>query len=107
MLVQAAFEQHLWWLALIIVASSLLAVIYVWRLVEVLYLQKPNSDVTLKEVPMLIVAPMWVAAIACLYFGLDTRFILDAAATAAEGLMVGSAGMAEFSTATSIAATDH
>jgi len=107
MLVQAAFEQHLWWLALIIVASSLLAVIYVWRLVEVLYLQKPNSDVTLKEAPMLIVAPMWVAAIACLYFGLDTRFILDAAATAAEGLMAGSAGMAEFSTATSIAATDH
>ena len=106
-LVQAAFEQDLWWLAMIVVASSLLAVVYVWRLVEVLYLQKPHPDVIHEEAPMLIIAPMWIAAAACLYFGLDTRFILDAAATAADGLMAGSAGMADNATAASIAASDH
>ena len=36
-LVQAALEQSLWWLVVLIVASSLLAVEYVWRLVEALY----------------------------------------------------------------------
>lgn len=103
-LVQAAFEQNLWWLALIIVASSLLAVVYVWRVVEALYLQAPHPDAKHKEAPMLMVAPMWVAALACLYFGFDTDFILAAARTAAEGLMAGSAGMSEISTAAAAAA---
>ena len=105
-LVQAAFENGLWWLALIIVASSLLAVIYVWRVVEVMYLQAPHPDATYKEAPFLMVAPMWVAAFACLYFGFDTDFILANARVAAEGLMAGSAGMAEISSAAA-AATDH
>jgi multicomponent Na+:H+ antiporter subunit D len=106
MLVQAAFEQGLWWLALIIVASSLLAVVYVWRVIEALYLQPPNPDAIHKEAPMLMVVPMWIAALACLYFGFDTEFILAAARTAAEGLMAGSAGMSEISSAAA-AATDH
>ncbi|MDA9789801.1 proton-conducting transporter membrane subunit, partial [Amylibacter sp.] len=105
-LVQAAFEGGYWWLALIIVASSLLAVLYVWRVVEVLYLHTPHPDATHKEAPLLMIVPMWIAALACLYFGLDTRFILDAASTAADGLMAGSAGMSEISSAAA-AAADH
>ena len=103
-LVQAAFEQDLWWLALLIVASSLLAVLYVWRVVEALYLQAPHPDATHQEAPMLMVVPMWVAALACLYYGFDTNFILAAARTAAEGLMAGSAGMSEISSAAAAAA---
>ena len=53
-----------------------------------------------------MIVPMWIAALACLYFGLDTRFILDAASTAADGLMAGSAGMSEISSAAA-AAADH
>ena len=105
-LVQAAFEGGYWGLALIIVASSLLAVVYVWRVVEILYLHTPHPDATHKEAPLLMVIPMWIAALACLYFGLDTRFILDAASTAADGLMAGSAGMSEISSAAA-AAADH
>ncbi len=105
-LVQAAFEGGYWWLALIIVASSLLAVLYVWRVVEVLYLHTPHPDATHTEAPLLMIVPMWIAALACLYFGLDTRFILDAASTAADGLMAGSAGMSEISSAAA-AAADH
>ena len=43
-LLLAALEQNLWWLAFLIVASSLLAIMYVWRFVEVAYLQDPPAD---------------------------------------------------------------
>ena len=39
-------------MALLVVASSLLAVIYVWRLIEALYLSQPAEGKTPQEVPM-------------------------------------------------------
>ena len=42
-LVQAALEKGWWPVALLVVASSLLAVIYVWRVIETLYLATPKS----------------------------------------------------------------
>lgn len=97
-LVQAAFENGWWWMALLIVASSLLAVLYVWRVVEVLYLHAPHPDADHREVPAAMWVPMWVAAAACIWFGFDTSVTLEASRVAAEGLMSGSAGMAEVST---------
>ena len=38
-LVLGALEHGYWWLAAIVVASSLIAVAYVWRFVEAAYLQ--------------------------------------------------------------------
>ena len=39
-----ALERGYWWLAALIVASSLIAVAYVWRFVEAAYLQAPGPD---------------------------------------------------------------
>ncbi|MEM6619788.1 MAG: proton-conducting transporter membrane subunit, partial [Pseudomonadota bacterium] len=94
-LVQAAFELGLWWMAFLIVGSSLLAVLYVWRALEVLYLHPPHPAATHKEAPWQMVVPIWVGALACLYFGVETSLTLDVSRTAAETLMLGSAGMAE------------
>ena len=88
-LIDAAFQQDLWWLALLIVASSLLAVIYVWKMVEVLYMQAPEDGVSVKDVPMSMLIPMWIMAIACIYFGFDTDLTLTSARVAAEGLLAG------------------
>jgi multicomponent Na+:H+ antiporter subunit D len=92
-LVQAAFENGWWLLAVAIMLSSLLAVVYVWRIFEVLYLQAPAEDCTAHDPPALMLIPMLVLAAACIWFGFDTELTLGTARTAAEGLMAGSAGM--------------
>ncbi|MCP5074430.1 MAG: monovalent cation/H+ antiporter subunit D family protein [Rhodobacteraceae bacterium] len=102
-LVQAAFDNGWWWMALAIMASSLLAVVYVWRVVEALYLQAPSDDVVQKEAPLSMLIPIWIMAGACVWFGFDTEITLGAARTAAEGLLAGSAGMAEVPTAALVA----
>lgn len=92
-LVEAALEKGWWLIAILIVGSSLLAVIYVWRVIEVLYLKPPKGGTTVKEAPLSMLLPLWLMALACLYFGLDTDLTISAARAAAEGLMAGTSGM--------------
>ncbi len=89
-LVQGALEKGWWPVAVLIVASSLLAVIYVWRVVEALY-TRPAPDAAAKAVdpPLSMLIPLWIAALACLYFGFDTNMTLGASRMAAEGLLAG------------------
>jgi len=91
LLIDAAFKLNLWWLAILIVLSSLLAVIYVWKAVEVLYLKEPDEGGEIREVPMSMMIPMWIMAIACIYFGLNTDVTLTSASVAANGLLGGGA----------------
>ena len=98
-LVQAAFDNGWWWMALAIMASSLLAVIYVWRIVETLYLHAPNPEAEHHEAPLMMLVPIWIMAGSCVWFGFDTELTLGTARTAAEALLAGSAGMAEIPTA--------
>ena len=51
LLVEAALAQGMWPIALLIVASSLLAVIYVWKLIETLYLAQPTRACKIKTCP--------------------------------------------------------
>jgi multicomponent Na+:H+ antiporter subunit D len=92
-LVQAALEKGWWPVALLIVASSLLAVIYVWRVIETLYLTKPAAGATRNEAPLSMLIPLWIMALACVWFGIDTQVTLGAAQTAAQGLLAGTTGM--------------
>ncbi|MBV1896764.1 MAG: monovalent cation/H+ antiporter subunit D family protein [Rhodobacteraceae bacterium] len=93
LLVQGALEKGWWPVALLIVASSLLAVIYVWRVVEVLYMKPTPADSVVREAPVSMLIPIWIAALACIWFGLNTDMTLNAAKAAAQGLLAGSAGM--------------
>lgn len=92
-LVQGALEKGWWPVALLIVASSLMAVIYVWRVVEVLYMKPTPADSDIREAPMSMLIPLWIAALSCIWFGLNTDMTLTAAKAAAHGLLAGSAGM--------------
>jgi multicomponent Na+:H+ antiporter subunit D len=94
-LVQAALEKGWWPISLMVVASSLLAVIYVWRVIEVMYLHQPATNAVHKEAPWTMLLPMILLAVACVYLGADTQLTLGAAATAAEGLLAGTTGMIE------------
>ncbi|MFT4782414.1 MAG: multicomponent Na+:H+ antiporter subunit D [Paracoccaceae bacterium] len=92
-LVQAALERGWWPVAVLVVASSLLAVIYIWRVIETLYIAQPTGKRPPKEAPLSMLVPLWIMALACIYFGFDTDITLGASRTAAQGLLAGSAGM--------------
>lgn len=89
-LVSAALEGDMWPLAALILLSSLLAIIYVWRVFEVAYLRQPHiTEHGPKEVPLSMLIPTWVLALAGIYFGANATFTLDVAHAAARQLMGG------------------
>lgn len=89
-LILAALERDWWWAAVLILLSSLLAIIYVWRVVEVAYFRPPSDAVgAAKEAPLEMLVPLWVLVVANVYFGLDTRVSVGIAEQAAQSLMGG------------------
>ncbi|MEE9387868.1 MAG: monovalent cation/H+ antiporter subunit D family protein [Paracoccaceae bacterium] len=88
-LVQAALEKGWWPIAMLVVGSSLLAVIYVWRVVETLYMKPRAKDAVRGEAPLSMLIPVWIMALATIYFGLNTELTLTTARLAADGLLAG------------------
>ena len=89
-LVLGAIAHGYWWLAALLVASSLIAVAYVWRFVEIAYLRAPAPGAAkLVEAPAGMLIPAWIMVAGCVYFGLDTSFTLDGARLAAAVLLGG------------------
>jgi multicomponent Na+:H+ antiporter subunit D len=91
-LVTAALEQNHWLIAALVLAGSLLAIVYIGRVLEAAYFQKPEADrKPVKEAPWSMLIPMWILVIANIYFGVDTSLTTEAARTAAETLFQSSA----------------
>ena len=87
-LIQAALEKGWWMVAVLIVISSLLAVIYVWRVVEVIYFQPPGERAAeVREAPLSMLIPTWVLIGAAIYYGIDATTTLDVAFAAARALL--------------------
>ena len=87
-LILAALEAGWWPVALLALLSSLLAVIYVWRVVEVAYFQKADDDSNVQEAPLMMQISMWVLTGATVYFGIQTDLTVSVAQRAAE-LLIG------------------
>ncbi len=89
-LVLAILEQGLWPLAVLVLVGSILALLYMWRLVEAAYFQRPGKDAVVPgEAPLSLLLPLWVLAAANLYFGLHTDLNVDLAQQAARLLLEG------------------
>lgn len=89
-LLMALIEQGWWPIAGLILVGSILAVIYVWRIVEVAYFKEPlENKPMVKEAPMSFLIPIWALVIANIYFGIDTRFSVQVAEAAAQSLFGG------------------
>ena len=89
-LVLGAIAHGYWWLAALLVASSLIALAYVWRFVEMAYLRAPEPGAAkLAEAPAAMLIPAWIMLAGCVYFGLDTAYPLDGARAAAAVLLGG------------------
>ncbi|HSR71015.1 MAG TPA: monovalent cation/H+ antiporter subunit D family protein [Kiloniellales bacterium] len=89
-LVRAAIEQGEWFLAAVVLVGSLLAVIYIWRVVESAYLApspEGTAEAPVAEAPLSMLIPTWVLILASIYFGIDTSVTVGVAQRAAEMLL--------------------
>ena len=92
-LINAALESGAWGWALvaIILVSSLMAVVYIWRIVEALYFQEPvEGDDQISEAPIQILLVTGLVAVLNIYFGLFPQIPLELANSAAVLLLEGS-----------------
>jgi len=90
-LVLGALEKGWWPVAVVILATSLLAAVYVWRVVEVAYFRDPPAEgPVLSDPPLALLAPTWILTGACVYFGIETSLSVGFAEGAALFLMGGS-----------------
>jgi multicomponent Na+:H+ antiporter subunit D len=92
MLINAALESGPWgWgIIAIILVSSLMAVVYIWRIVEALYFQVPvEGDTQISEAPLQLLLVTGIIAILNIYFGLFPQVPLELANGAAAMLMEG------------------
>ena len=81
LLLEAALEMGYWLVAVLIIVSSLFAVIYVWKIIEVLYFSE--SSEAHSEVNVLTLVPIWALALFCIFLGINTSLTVDVANTAA------------------------
>jgi len=86
-LVLAVIENGWWPVAVLILTGSLLAVVYVWRVVETAYFKTALPDAaTVKEAPLSFLIPIWTLVLANIYFGIDTRLSVQVAQAASQSL---------------------
>lgn len=85
-----ALEKGYWPLVFVIVASSLIAVVYIGRVVEAAYFREPaGRSVAARDPPLSMLVPLLVLAAATIWLGIDTRASADIAAMAAKMLLGG------------------
>jgi multicomponent Na+:H+ antiporter subunit D len=89
-LILAALEQGAEGLVVIVtvLVGSLLAIAYVWRVVEAAYFAEPATPGR-AEAPLAMLVPTWLLALATIYFGVETSLSVGTATQAAELLLSG------------------
>jgi len=87
-LVLGAIEKGWYGIAFAILCSSLLAVVYVWRVIEVVYFREPTRDLSaVDEAPMSMLIPTWILIGGSIVFGLWTPWTVGIANQAAKHLL--------------------
>ena len=86
-LITAILEQERWLTAALMLVSSLLAIIYVGRIIGIVLLAKrPRGAPQVDEAPIWMVAPTLVLALLNLYFGIASDTSSELAMSAAQAL---------------------
>lgn len=93
LLIVAALESGAlgWLLVAVILVSSLMAVVYIWRIIETLYFREPvEADSPASEAPLQLVLLTCLVALLNIFFGLFPGVPLELANSAAKLLAGGS-----------------
>jgi multicomponent Na+:H+ antiporter subunit D len=86
-LVLALLEKGWWPIAVLVLISSLLALIYVWRIIEWIYFAAPRICIDdVKDPPLSQLVPIWILVLANIYFGIDTSLTVGISKLAAQSL---------------------
>lgn len=89
-LVQSTLAIGWWPVAGLILLGSLLAVIYIWRVVETAYFNPDHElEQEASEAPLSLLVPMWLLVIANIYFGINSQLPLGMAKQATTLLLGG------------------
>ncbi len=89
-LVGAALETGHWWIVAFVLIGSLLAIAYIWRVVEVAWFQPPDEATrNVGEAPALMLATTWLLVLANIWYGIHTSLTVGVAEKAARVLMGG------------------
>jgi len=90
-LVLGALEQGWWPVAAAVLLASLLTLVYIWRVVDVVWLKVPATQrqPRVTEAPPGMLLPLWVLIFANLYFGTHTTLSAGVAMQAADWLLGG------------------
>ena len=82
-LIKASLEAGYWGLVIVIVFSSLLAVIYIWRFIEVAYFKAPKKESIELDAdqskPVLLFFALFIFVVANIYFGLEPSINIETA----------------------------
>ena len=92
-LIAAMLEQDWWIAAALILASSLMATLYIGRVVEIMIFRKPRSttahSLSVNEAPTQMLIPLWILIAISILFGIFGNETLSIASAAAERLLAG------------------
>lgn len=90
LLLTSAFETGRWPVAVLILLSSLLALVYIWRVVETLFFAEPSEAAAgATEAPLRMLIPTYLLIGATLLFGVWTPYSAGIARQAAIALLGG------------------
>jgi len=88
-LVRAILAEDAYLIVALVLLSSALSLIYLWKIVEVMWMQPaPAKAPVLVENPA-IYLPLWIVALANIWFGVDANWLVSASRAAAIALMGG------------------
>ena len=89
-LVLGAIEKGWWLVVFLIVGSSLIALVYVGRVLEMAWLREPAAGlIEATDPPISMLLPLLLLSGATVYLGFDTRLTVGIAAKAAQALLAG------------------
>ena len=78
------------WLAVaaLLIVSSLMAVVYIGKIIDVAYFKPaPAQHANVEEAPLSMLIPCWIFALLTIYFGLDTRITAGLAERVAQSYL--------------------
>ena len=87
-LVSAALDRGWVLIAVLLIISSLMAVVYIGKIIDIAYFKPaPEGQAPVKEVSVSILIPCWAFALLTIYFGIDTRITAGVAGRVAQTLL--------------------
>lgn len=86
----AAFDAGRWWVSVLVILSSLMALTYIWKIVEAMYFGEPSEGAgNIQEAPLSMLIPLYCVVGLTLVFGIWSSVPAGIARTAAQTLLGG------------------